>query len=80
MTHKFGIGQNVVFNGRLPGTMIADGAFEIVRQLPPDVTGEPQYRVKSPRESHERVVGESQLRGEAGVSGVWSAAFRTHPL
>jgi hypothetical protein len=39
----------------------ADGEFKIVRSLPDD-GGETQYRIKSVREPHERVVKESDLR------------------
>jgi hypothetical protein len=39
----------------------ADGDFKIVRSLPDD-GGETQYRIKSVREPHERVVKESDLR------------------
>jgi hypothetical protein len=38
-----------------------DGEFRVVRPLPDD-GGEPQYRIKSAREPHERVVKESDLR------------------
>jgi hypothetical protein len=38
----------------------ADGTYEVLRQLP-DIDGEHQYRVKSTREGHERVVRESEL-------------------
>jgi len=36
------------------------GDYKVVRQLP-ETDGELQYRVKSTRESHERVVKESEL-------------------
>ena len=38
----------------------ADGEYKIVRQLPEN-GGEQQYRIKSVREPHERVVKESDL-------------------
>jgi len=40
----------------------ADAEFKVVRPLPDD-GGETQYRIKSVREPHERVVKESDLRG-----------------
>jgi hypothetical protein len=39
----------------------ADGDFKIVRPLPDD-GGETQYRIKSIREPHDRVVKESDLQ------------------
>ena len=39
----------------------ADGDFKIVRPLPDD-GGETQYRIKSLREPHDRVVKESDLQ------------------
>lgn len=59
MAHLFQSGQLV----RLCRSIryeAADGAYEIVRQLP-DEGGELRYRVKSLREPHERVVKESDL-------------------
>jgi hypothetical protein len=38
-----------------------DGEFTIVRPLPNDGDGETQYRIKSEREPHDRVVKESDL-------------------
>ena len=40
----------------------ADGEFKIVRPLPDDGGGETQYRIKSVREPHDRVVKESDLQ------------------
>jgi hypothetical protein len=42
------------------GATANDGYYEIVRQLP-DERGELQYRIKSVREPHDRVVKESDL-------------------
>jgi hypothetical protein len=39
----------------------AEGEFKIVRELPDD-GGETQYRIKSVREPHDRVVKESDLQ------------------
>jgi hypothetical protein len=44
----------------LPAKTGAGGDYKIVRQLP-DSGGELQYRIKSEREPHERVVKESDL-------------------
>jgi len=59
MSDRFCMGQTV----RLVRSSLrtaADGAFKIVRALPDD-GGETQYRIKSAREPHERVVKESDL-------------------
>lgn len=58
-THKFRIGQTVDL---IPSTFrsAATGHYEIV-SLRPAEGGNPQYRIKSKSENHERVVGESDL-------------------
>ena len=59
--HRFRVGETVeLIDGRryLAPTM---GGYEIIRYMP-DTDGEPNYRVKSRGEPHERVVKESQLR------------------
>ena len=60
MNNQFRPGQTV----RLVRSSLrsaADGEFKIVRPLP-DNGGETQYRIKSMREPHERVVMESDLQ------------------
>jgi len=60
MSPQFRAGQTV----RLMRSSLrsaADGDFKVVRPLPDD-GGEAQYRIKSVREPHERVVRESDLR------------------
>jgi hypothetical protein len=59
MAHQFRSGQ-VVRLCRSIRYGAAEGDYEIVRQLP-DEDGEFQYRIKSMREPHERVVKESDL-------------------
>ena len=59
MSHQFQAGQTV----RLMRSSLrsaANGEFKVVRPLPDD-GGETQYRIKSVREPHERVVRESDL-------------------
>jgi hypothetical protein len=58
MTHKFRPGQSV----RLSRTKrdAAEGSYEVLRQLPFG-DGDYQYRIKSAREQHERVVKEHEL-------------------
>jgi hypothetical protein len=60
MTPQFRSGQTVRLSRGLPYKSAADGDYKIVRQLP-DNGGEQQYRIKSVREPHERVVKESDL-------------------
>lgn len=60
MSHRFHAGQTV----RLVRSSLrsaADGEFKVVRPLPDD-GGEMQYRIKSARELHDRVVKESDLQ------------------
>jgi hypothetical protein len=59
MKHQFRAGQTVRLL-RNPLRSAAAGEFKVVRTLPDD-GGETQYRVKSVREPHERVVKESDL-------------------
>ena len=59
LVHKFRVGQSVDL---IPSTFrsAASGNYEIV-SLRPSEGGNPQYRIKSKSESHERVVSESDL-------------------
>jgi hypothetical protein len=59
LVHKFKIGQIVDL---IPTTFrsAAKGSYEIVRLVPAS-TQDPQYRVKSKSEVHERVVSEGDL-------------------
>jgi hypothetical protein len=56
---KFAAGQNVVMKQSAFHRAPTD-TFEIVRLLPAE-RGNPQYRIKSLRDGHERVVMESDL-------------------
>ena len=58
-SHKFAIGQNVVMKQRSVHQTPTD-TFAIVRLLPAE-NGNPQYRIRSLRDGHERVAVESQL-------------------
>ena len=59
--YKFAVGERVEFSpGRFDGN-VPRGLYTITRHLPSE-TLDMQYRVKSVRDSHERVVRESQLR------------------
>ena len=56
--HRFSIGQQVVLerHERTKAEVV-----EVVRQMPSDEEGEPQYRVKASHESFERTAKEHQL-------------------
>jgi hypothetical protein len=60
MAPYFRPGQTVRLLRGFPHRSVADGDYKIVSQLPDDGR-ESQYRVKSMREPHERVVKESEL-------------------
>ncbi len=64
MTHRFRLGQMVRLSSRSSYQSMADGAYQVVRQLPYG-EGDYQYRIKSAREQHERVVKEADLSGLA---------------
>jgi hypothetical protein len=59
MTQRFRSGQAVRLRRGLLRSA-ANGDYKVVRPLP-DGGGEMQYRIKSVREPHERVVNESDL-------------------
>jgi hypothetical protein len=61
MTYQFKSGQTVHLRRSLTHRSAADGDYKIIRGLPDDSGGELQYRIKSVREPHERVVKESDL-------------------
>jgi hypothetical protein len=61
--HKFKIGQTVDLITSTARSA-ASGRYEIISLRPAD-GGDPQYRVKSKSESHERVVSESDLVSSA---------------
>jgi hypothetical protein len=56
MPHKFKVGDIVAVNS---SRFVPDGVFTIIKQLPGN--DEPEYRIKSAKEPHERVVRESEL-------------------
>ncbi len=59
--HSFAVGQMLEFDpGKFDGTA-ARGSYAVVR-LPPNDGSDREYRVRSARDGHERVVRESQLR------------------
>jgi hypothetical protein len=58
--HKFTVGQTVRFSPDRYQLSSAQGTFSIVQQLP-EAASILQYRVKSQRDGHERIVREDQL-------------------
>jgi hypothetical protein len=60
MVHRFRAGQSVRFSAGYPYRNAADGLYEVMQQLPPR-GGDYQYRIKSLREEHERVVKENEI-------------------
>lgn len=59
--HKYHVGERVEYvRDTLYGTA-ASGAYTITRCMPTD-GADPQYRVKSANETHERTMRENQLR------------------
>lgn len=61
MSHKFTVDQTVRFTAGTHERSFA-GVYKIVRRLPEE-RGELQYRIKSTKDSHERVVREGQISG-----------------
>lgn len=57
---KFRVGDRVRFISGTVGRPGAEEGYTVVRVLPVE-HGEPQYRIKSISEIHERVASESQL-------------------
>lgn len=60
MSHMFSAGQMVRLTRGYPYRQAAEGPYQVVRQLPYG-EGDYQYRIKSVREQHERVVKEREL-------------------
>ena len=58
MSHKFKVGEMVAI-GSSTRRAVTGGVFTVIKQLPGN--GEPEYRIKSANEPHERVVRESEL-------------------
>jgi hypothetical protein len=56
--HRFKIGDIVILRPAISRN-VPGGVFEVVKQLPGN--SEPEYRIKSANEPHERVALESEL-------------------
>ena len=61
MAHKFRVGQTVRFT---PGAHERSwaGLYKVTAQLPEE-RGDQQYRIRSVKDDHQRVVRESQIAG-----------------
>jgi hypothetical protein len=70
--HKFSIGEKVDFVPAFHQRYAPTSEYKVVRQLP-DHNGEFFYQIKSAREPHDRVVGESQLARPAPAAEPVSA-------
>lgn len=60
--HLYDVGELVQFTPSAYDNPASRGVFKIVRQLPPEQTDQ-QYRVRSARDGHERVVRQANLTG-----------------
>jgi hypothetical protein len=70
--HRFLVGQQVLLDRN--ALTRAAGVVEVLRQLPSDVDGAPQYRVKATGEGFERLAKEHQL---SAVMGPPAETFRS---
>jgi hypothetical protein len=62
--HKYHVGQTVSFGRRSGLFNKAVGEYSVTRLMPNDESlDEPQYRLKSSRETHDRFAKESELSG-----------------
>lgn len=61
-THLFAVGQMVRIRSRI-GMAVKDAETFHVKATLPAKDGSPQYRIRSDRESHERVTTEDNLEG-----------------
>ena len=57
-SHKFKVGDIVTINPVI-SRFVPGGVFEVIKQLPGD--NDPEYRIKSANEPHERAARESEL-------------------
>ena len=62
--YAFKIGQMAVYRPTTRLTSAVPGPYQIIRRMPTEY-GEFKYRIKSPREPHERVAMESDLGSSA---------------
>ncbi|MCR0984306.1 hypothetical protein [Roseomonas populi] len=65
-SHRFSIGESVELIPRHFTPRDAHGHYTVVRLLPNDAEDR-EYRVKSGKDGHERVVRESEMRASAST-------------
>ena len=58
--HRFAVGARVAFTPSPFDASAQRGVYTVVRQMPSEHR-DLQYRIKDPRDGHERMVRESQL-------------------
>ena len=59
--HRFHVGQTVLYRPSIRLQDAPGGAYEITRRLPQNGEGQFEYRIRSPRETHERLAKENEL-------------------
>jgi len=62
--HKFSTGQIVEPIPSGAFMVIPPGSYEIVQPLPPTIGGDNQYRIRSLKDGHHRIVKQSELATE----------------
>jgi len=60
LSHKYAVGDSVLFLSGAVGRFAPNGTYRVVRQLPSE-DDDHLYRIKSETEAFERVAKESQL-------------------
>ena len=60
MPTKFNVGDTVTLQPSRPSNAVPGEIYEVTKVLP-SFSGEPDYRIKSAGEEHERVARESEL-------------------
>ena len=61
--HRYTVGQKVSLRPATAELRHLRGTYTVIRRLPSE-TRDPQYRIKSDSDNHERVVLETQLSGQ----------------
>jgi hypothetical protein len=59
-SHRYKVGQSVRYNDSIARRVGSNGSFKIVKLVPAS-DDDPQYRIKSASEAHERVAKENEL-------------------
>ena len=59
--HKFHVDQTVLYRPSTRSQDAPGGAYEITKRLPQNSEGQFEYRIRNPREAHERLAVENEL-------------------